>query len=251
MTANARSLAKKPIAGPHQENDAPDPTAANSNLGERLKRIRLQKGLTLQAVGDRASIARSTISKIENGQISPTFDLLQRLAAGLETDLAQLFSSELSTPPAGRRSVTRSGAGNILEAKEYTYEALATELRSKKMFPLKATIRAKSLEEFGGWVKHDGEEFLIVVRGEVCAYSEFYEPTVLGVGDSVYLDSRMGHAFVSIGDGDAEVVWVCSQLVLPEHGSSSLKGRGPISREPAAVDAKHARSRGRSRTGKL
>jgi len=214
LITNARNMARKqPKATP-----LPEPAAGflaeNGKLGARLKRIRQQKEITMQAVAERGGIARSTISKIENDQLSPTFDVLQRLAVGLDVDLAELFSSDMSNVPAGRRSITRAGAGDFVETKEYVYEALATELRSKKLFPLKATIRARSLEEFGGWVKHEGEEFLIVVSGEVRVYTEYYEPAVLKPGDSVYLDSQMGHACVSVGAADAQVIWVCTQIVL-------------------------------------
>ena len=214
MIASARALTRKKSQERPDKNIERVFGAGTSDLGPRLKRIRLQKDMTIQMVADRSGVARSTISKIENDQLSPTFDLLQRLAVGLDIDLSQLFSSDLGAAPAGRRSITKSGAGDFVETKEYLYEALATELRSKKMFPLKATIRARSLEEFGGWVKHEGEEFLVVVSGEVRVFTEYYEPATLRPGDSVYLDSQMGHACVSVGEEDAQVVWVCTQVAL-------------------------------------
>jgi len=63
-------------------------------------------------------------------------------------------------------------------------------------------------------VKHEGEEFLFVISGEVRVFTEYYEPATLGTGDSIYLDGQMGHACVSTSADDAEVIWVCSQLVL-------------------------------------
>jgi transcriptional regulator with XRE-family HTH domain len=214
LVTNARTLTRKQSkAIPQPDGITAFPSEAGS-LGRRLKRIRQQKELTMQAVAERAVIAKSTISKIENDQLSPTFDVLQRLAIGLDIDLSQLFSSDLGSTPAGRRSITKAGNGDFVETKEYVYEALATELCSKKMFPLKARIRARSLDEFGGWVKHEGEEFLIVVSGEVRLFTKYYEPATLMPGDSVYLDSQMGHACVSIGSDDAQVIWVCTQVVL-------------------------------------
>ncbi len=214
QSARALSQArkKKPANPEALELDAFD--QSKEALGSRLKRMRLSKELTIQEVSLRSKVARSTISKIENGQLSPTFDLLQRLARGLELDLAQLFNSESESVPSGRRSITPAHTGHVIETREYIYEALSSDLRRKQMFPLHTIIRARTLEEFGGWIRHDGEEFLFVVAGEVIFYTEFYEPARLKVGDSIYIDSRMGHACVSVSEQSAEVLWVCTQVTI-------------------------------------
>ncbi|MCP1363319.1 helix-turn-helix domain-containing protein, partial [Halomonas sp. BBD45] len=56
-------------------------------LGERLKEIRLANQWTLEDVSQRTGLARSTLSKIENDQISPTFTAVQKLIGGLGIDL--------------------------------------------------------------------------------------------------------------------------------------------------------------------
>lgn len=81
----------------------------------------------------------------------------------------------------------------------------------KKMLPYRARIRARSIEEFDGWVRHDGEEFLLVLTGVVRLYTEFYEPSDLRRGDSAYYDASMGHNLISISEEDATVLWVTSQ----------------------------------------
>ena len=66
------------------------------------------------------------------------------------------------------------------------------------------------LEEFGGWVRHEGEEFLYVLTGAVRLYTEFYEPVEMRRGDSAYYDATMGHNVVSISQDDATILWVTS-----------------------------------------
>ena len=60
-------------------------------LGERLKEIRRTLGLTLEEASQKTGLARSTLSKIENEQISPTFSVMQKLASGLDIELPQLL----------------------------------------------------------------------------------------------------------------------------------------------------------------
>ena len=79
------------------------------------------------------------------------------------------------------------------------------------MMPFKSRVRARSFDEYSDWVRHEGEEFLLILTGSVTFYSEFYEPVVLGEGDSVYYDANMGHMLVSISDEDAHILWVTAK----------------------------------------
>lgn len=75
-------------------------------LGQRIKDIRSKLGITLEEASQRTGLARSTLSKIENEQISPTFQAMQKLALGLQIDMPQLFE-----PP---RKKSQQGVGMLL-----------------------------------------------------------------------------------------------------------------------------------------
>lgn len=177
-------------------------------LGERVRAIRRNHNWTLDEAGRRTGLARSTISKIENGQMSPTFEVVQKLAIGLGIDVPQLFKPALERRSSGRRTVTRDGEGRPHPTPTYEHELLCTELANKKIVPFKSVVRARDFSEFEDWVRHEGEEFLLVLAGSVALYTEFYEPLVLNQGDSVYYDSGMGHACVSVSDQDATILWI-------------------------------------------
>ncbi|MEM7172571.1 MAG: XRE family transcriptional regulator [Pseudomonadota bacterium] len=185
-----------------------DTLAEPLRLGERVREIRKGRNWTLEEVSQRTGLARSTLSKIENEQMSPTFEAVQKLAAGLGIEVPQLFISAEHRPTLGRRSITSAGEGKKHPTPTYEHELLCTEIARKKMVPFKSTIRVRSFDEFSGWVRHEGEEFLLVLSGKVLFYSEFYEPVALGEGDSAYYDAAMGHACVSTGPEDAVVLWV-------------------------------------------
>lgn len=181
-------------------------------LGKRLKEIRLSNSLTLEEASNLTGLARSTLSKIENEQISPTFQAVQKLTKGLGIDIPQLFVTPADGPEAnGRRDVTRNGEGKAHPTVTYEHELLATDIRAKKMVPFKCTVHARSFEEFEDWVRHEGEEFMLVLSGEVDVHTEFYEPVRLGEGDSMYYDAKMGHCLVSVSEIDAQVLWVTTR----------------------------------------
>ena len=82
-------------------------TESAAAFGPRLRRLRQGAGLTLKQLAERASLASSTISKIENDRMSPTYDVLLRLAGGLGIDLSSLLAGaspeEVHKAPLGRR----------------------------------------------------------------------------------------------------------------------------------------------------
>jgi len=179
-------------------------------LGERVREIRRARNWTLEEASRRAGLARSTLSKIENEQMSPTFDAVQKLARGLGIDIPQLFTPPKSDKVIGRRAITRAGKGEPHPTATYEHEMLATEIARKKMLPYKAVIRARSFGEFGQWVRHDGEEFLFVLDGTIQLLTELYAPVDLSVGDSAYYDASMGHCVISTSPRDATILWVTS-----------------------------------------
>lgn len=190
------------------EGAAPPPEPLN--LGERVRQLRKDRGWTLEQAAGQAGLARSTLSKIENGQMSPTYEALKKLAEGLAISVPQLFTPPSKAQVNGRRTVTKSGEGQAQATATYEHELLAGELTQKQMLPYRARIRARSPEEFGGWVRHDGEEFLYVLTGIVRLYTEFYEPVDLRRGDSAYYDATMGHNVISVSEEDATILWVTS-----------------------------------------
>ncbi|AWD20586.1 helix-turn-helix domain-containing protein [Fuscovulum blasticum] len=180
------------------------------DLGARVRALRKERGWTLEQAAGKAGLARSTLSKIENGQMSPTYEALKKLAEGLAISVPQLFTPPSRTQVNGRMAVTKSGEGQASATATYEHELLASGLRKKQMLPYRARIRAREFGEFDGWVRHDGEEFLYVLTGIVRLYTEFYEPVDLRRGDSAYYDASMGHNVISLSEEDATVLWVTS-----------------------------------------
>ncbi|MGA1232588.1 MAG: helix-turn-helix domain-containing protein [Lutimaribacter sp.] len=179
-------------------------------LGTRVRELRKARAWTLEQAATHAGLARSTLSKIENGQMSPTYDALKKLATGLGISVPQLFTPPQRDQINGRMAVTKSGAGTAHATVTYEHELLAETLSKKTMLPYRARVRARSMDEFYGWVRHDGEEFLYVLTGVVRLYTEFYEPVEMRRGDSAYYDAAMGHNVVSVSEEDATILWVTS-----------------------------------------
>ena len=178
------------------------------DLGSRVRDLRKARNWTLEQAAQQAGLARSTLSKIENGQMSPTYDALKKLAVGLDISVPQLFTPPVKDQINGRMVITKNGQGTAHATTTYEHELLADGLTKKQMLPYRARVRARAIDEFDGWVRHDGEEFLYVLTGVIRLYTEFYEPIEMRRGDTAYYDASMGHNVVSLSDEDATILWV-------------------------------------------
>jgi transcriptional regulator with XRE-family HTH domain len=81
-------------------------TDVDARLGARLKALRAERGLSLEALAERSGVSRSMISLIERGQSSPTAHVLDKLSAGLGVTLASLFAepARADAAPVARRA---------------------------------------------------------------------------------------------------------------------------------------------------
>lgn len=182
-------------------------------FGPHLRALRRTAGMTLKDVAARASLAVSTISKIENDQMSPTYDVLLKLSKGLGVDLVTLMAGPalpVVDAPSGRIDVTRAAERQHYPTGTYVYEPFAMGLSSRLMDPSLVRVTARSIAEFPDLLRHPGEECVFVLSGAVELHLEFYAPIRLEAGDSVYYDSRMGHAFVSVSIEDARILNICA-----------------------------------------
>ncbi|CUR78703.1 DNA-binding transcriptional repressor PuuR [Achromobacter xylosoxidans] len=187
-----------------------------SVLAQRLRALRQARDWTLKQAALATGVSASTLSKIENGLLSPTYDNLIKIAAGLELDVAELFTASDAHMGTGRRSLSRQGEGRQYETPYYDHRLLCTALSHKRMMPFHTRVKARSFDEFQDWSRHGGEEFVYVLEGEVELYTEFYEPARLKAGESFYIDSRMGHRVISLSKQDALVLWVSTHVDLGE-----------------------------------
>ena len=192
---------------------------ASNRLAEALRELRQRDGLTLADVSGRTGLSVSALSKVENGQMFLTYDKLARLSTGMGVDITFFFAERESGasdahPVTARRTISRRGEGERVNTRFYDYLYPCTDLSNRRLLPMVGEVKARTIEEFGGLVSHDGEEFTMVLEGRVEVRTAFYSPAILEVGDTIYFDSTMPHAYLAAADGPCRIVCVST---APEH----------------------------------
>jgi transcriptional regulator with XRE-family HTH domain len=233
-------------AGPKRATVRPAPSAGAPqtdkhvpNLGECLRAIRFKRRLSLADVSAATGLARSTLSRVESNQLSLTYDKLVQLSRGLQIDLAELLSSRVegpAQPTLTRRAFTPPGAGKAVAVGSIVYRYPCTELSAKRMTPMLADVRTRSIEESNALSAHPGEEFTYVLAGRVQLHTEFYEPLVLETGACVYFDSTMRHTYVAMDGEPAQILCVCSvdDAAIQHSIAASPKPPSPASKTRSA-----------------
>ncbi|RYD63038.1 MAG: XRE family transcriptional regulator [Sphingomonadales bacterium] len=183
-------------------------------LGALLRSMRSRQNLTLKEMSAKTGIPMSTLSKVEHDRLTLSYDKLYQLSRRLGIRMSELFAEadeDAAQPVTARRSLGDLEHSVRVETPNYDYHYLCTELRRKRMIPVLTKIRAKTLEQFGDLVQHAGEEYIFVLKGRVIVNTEFYDPVTLEEGQSIYIDSSMGHAYLAAdGCDEAEVLGVMS-----------------------------------------
>lgn len=166
-------------------------------LGKLIRTLRTRNGWTIQEMADKTGIPRSTLAKVEHDRLTLGYDKLLQISQRLKMRMSEIFAGdEVEGRAMTRRSVgTLEGAIHV-DSPNYEHFFLCPDLRKKRMIPMVARVRAKTLEEFGDLVRHSGEEFYYVLEGSIQVHTEFYEPVTVTAGQCIYLDSTMGHAYV-------------------------------------------------------
>jgi transcriptional regulator with XRE-family HTH domain len=215
-----------------------DMRAPHPTLGSLIRALRSRNGWTLKEMSERTDIPVSTLSKVEHDRLTLTYDKLLQVSQRHNIPISELFAdpADPTGPPepavTARRSIGLLADAIRVNTKNYDYYYLCPELRHKRMVPIFTRIRAKSLEEFGELVHHSGEEFIYVLEGAITVHTEFYDPVVLQSGESIYVDSNMGHAYVAEDCDEAVVMGVCSssdeslmQSLMSLHGDATVAKR--------------------------
>lgn len=180
------------------------------SIANNIREARLKRRLTLADIAGHSGLAISTISKIENGVVSPSFDTILKISRALNLSFESLLEGHGREHVSGRRALTRSNVVRF-ETDQYKYAVHADDLTNKKMIPLIMEIKNRNIDINTVWSSHSGEEFILVLSGEIDFHCGSYQKARLSAGESAYIDSGMKHAFVSVGPENARILSICLQ----------------------------------------
>jgi DNA-binding transcriptional MerR regulator len=176
------------------------PADAPQLPGQRFRRLRIRRKLSLAQVARATSVSIGFLSALERGQMRCSIATLRRIARFYKTNIISLFETNgegqhLVRP--SQRKILETSPNVRMELLAWGNTAMEPHL-----------FRVKPGGGSGESYSHEGEEFLHVLRGEFELWLHNEGHYLLKAGDSLYFESSTPHRWKNPGRAEAWVLWV-------------------------------------------
>ena len=177
------------------------------SFGEKVRALRMQRGLTLADLAQKTQRSISLLSQIENDNISPSFSSMQTIADALEVPLAQIISQEPSAEEGDSYHIKESERKVLMTQGEVQHQLLSRGLPLSFEFNVVEVPPGASTGDY--LYSHEGEECGLLLEGELVVESG-RQLHHLKPGDSITMKSSLPHKLSNPGKQKARAVWVNS-----------------------------------------
>lgn len=170
------------------------------DIGNKIRQLRTQKGLTLEELASRSELTKGFLSQLERDLTSPSIDSLDDILEALGTNLSDFFKEDKD-----EQFIFREPDFFIDEREECTISWIVPNTQKNRMEPILLTL-SENGESFEV-APHSGEEFGYVVDGSVELECDG-KRSVLHKGETFYLHGRTFHTIKNEKKTTAHVLWV-------------------------------------------
>ena len=180
-----------------------------SSIGERVRAVRNEKGLTVSDVSQRTGLDEEYLQQVEGQAVSPPLGVLIKIAKALDMRLGRFISTGAVKPSTIVRKDQRRVISRFTSARGdqygYTYESLAADKKDREMEPFIVTLMPSGGKE--ELSTHAGQEFIYVLEGAMEVILDD-RTDILYPGDSIYYDSKVPHLVRCHGDTQTVILAV-------------------------------------------
>lgn len=176
-------------------------------LGRRVRELRRERGLTLEALAGRSGVSRAMISKLERGEKNPTLVVAAKVAEGLGTTLSELLGveerREVVVVPREKRMVMRDPETG------FERQLLSPSFGGRGVEFIRNVVPEGSTSGEFPPHRRGAEEYVAVEKGRLRA-TIAGEEHLLEEGDALYFEADVTHRFDNAGDGECNYYLVIS-----------------------------------------
>ena len=185
---------KQPVEGAPAESADLAPV-----VGKNLKRLRTERGLSLERLAQSSGVSRAMLGQVELGQSAPTINVLWKMARALDVPFSALITSNQTSGA----KVLRSEAAKRLMSSDGSFQSRALfpfdEPRRVEFYELK--LSAKGVEKAEAHAPGTTEN-LVVAKGavEIVVGADTHK---LEAGDAILFEADQPHVYRNAGAAEA------------------------------------------------
>ncbi len=172
---------------------------SSEKLGARVRKLRRERALTLEALAERSGVSRAMISKLERGEKNPTLVVAAKVAEGLGVTLSQLVGveerREVVVVRRDRRMVMRDPGTN------FERQLLSPSFGGRGVEFIRNVVPEGSTSGEFPPHRREVEEYVALEKGRLRAVIGG-EEYLLEEGDAMYFEADVSHRFDNAGDGE-------------------------------------------------
>lgn len=170
-------------------------------IGNKIRNLRNQNGLTQQELADRSDLTKGFISQVERGFTAPSVATLADIIECLGSNLADFFNDEEDP----QLVYKPEDCFEKVDKAKNCVRWLVPTAQKNQMEPILVTLKPRENMPFDK--PHEGEEFGYVLEGSVKLYFGERVQTA-EQGDSFYYPATKRHKIEAAGRREAKVLWV-------------------------------------------
>ncbi len=181
------------------------------DIGSKIKKLRIAKGLRQEDVARMTDLSLSMISQVENNRVSPSIATLKKIAHSLGKNTSFFLEDEENA----------SQPCVVLKKNDRKLWLLSPRIQFYLLTP--SLSKDKKIELMWNVIKtggsmetpyvHEGEECGVVIRGKL-EFTIGNQSCLLEEGDSIYFDCSIPHQWKNVGREDVHVVWAVTPPTL-------------------------------------
>lgn len=170
-------------------------------LGNRLRELRRQQGLSLRALAEKSGLSANTLSLIENGKTSPSVATLQQIALALNIPITAFFETKAAKDPVLH---TQKSTRASFTSPQGVIEEVGRGIGTEGLQPFIVALHPQA-DSGTQPLTHEGTEFVYCLSGKVF-YNIIGEEYVLEAGDTLLFSSKLPHAWKNMLDEPSQLI---------------------------------------------
>lgn len=179
------------------------------NIGDRLRKLRKSKSMTLRQIAERTGLSISFLSQLEHSKSSITIESLMKVSEALDVNPSFFFSTNEEKEAEKKIAINKNHSFKEEQlVSDFTYKDLSGRFSEQTFLPTLVTLQSR--KEGVRPLSHSGQEFIYVLVGTLTVIFD-YDEISLETGESIHMESTIPHNWINKTNEEVKFLYVSAR----------------------------------------